>query len=221
MATKILEIDSEDLETILIKIEQSFDIKFGINELKNAQTFGDFTSIILSKINGENTTDCTSQQAFYKLRKAVLDVTKIDINPETHLSDIFPEATRKRDIAAIEAQLDIKLDILTPKALIVRLLTLLTIVSVFGLFLRPTLGFVGIVSSIVLFELAYRFGIELQLNSVKELVNKMVKTNYKKSRRHPLTVNFDEIEPQILAIFEDELGLKKGELTADKVLSFH
>jgi hypothetical protein len=89
------------------------------------------------------------------------------------------------------------------------------------LFIRPTLGFVGIVSSIVLFELAYRFGIELQLNSVKELVNKMVRTNYKKSRRHPLTVNFDEIEPQVLAIFEDELGLKKGELTADKVLRFH
>jgi hypothetical protein len=59
MATKILEIDPEDLETILIKVEQSFDINFGINEFKDTQTFGDFTSIILSKINGENTTDCT------------------------------------------------------------------------------------------------------------------------------------------------------------------
>jgi uncharacterized membrane protein/acyl carrier protein len=223
MTAKKLNFLSEDVEEILIKIEKSFNSTFDVNEFNNAKTFGDFISIILSKINAENTDDCTSQQAFYLLKKAILEDNKIDteITPQTELSDIFSKETRKEGIKNLEQRLNFKLDILIPKALIVRLLTLLIVVSIIGLFIRPTLGFIGIVLSIILFELAYRFGVEFQFNTVGDVANKMIKTNYFKSRRHSLAANLEEIKKQIATIFEEHLGLDKGELKAETVFSFH
>jgi acyl carrier protein len=223
MAAKTLEIFADDVVQVLLEIEQSFAVKFDMDAFKDAKTFGDFSTIILSKINAENTDDCTSQQAFYLLKKAILEDNKIstEITPQTELSDIFPRETRKEIIKKIEERLGFKLDILTPKSLIVRLLTLLVVVSVIGLFIRPTLGFAGVVLSIVLFELAYKKGIEFQFNTVGDVANKMVKTNYFKSRRNPSSANFEEMETVIKTIFEEELGLNKGEIDADTVFSLH
>lgn len=222
MEVTTLSIDAEDIEDILVKIERSFDIKFEINEFKDAETFDNFLSIILSKMKLENTNDCTAQQAFYKLRKAILEDNKIsiEITPRTELSDIFPRETRKQAIKKLEKKLGIKLDILTPKMLIIRLLILFLIVSFIGLFIQPNLGVAGIVLSIVLFEIAYKLGIEFSLNSVGELVNKMIKTHYNKSRKHPLTANLEEIKGLVSTIFEENLGLNKGELTTDTRFDF-
>jgi acyl carrier protein/uncharacterized membrane protein len=220
MAAKTIKVEADDIEAALIKIEQSFNIKFEKDAFKNAKTFGDFNALILSKINVENTDDCTAQQAFYKLRTAILTEKKIDIKPDTQLADIFPRATRKQDIKTLEARLEMKLDILTPKTLIIRLLTLLVIISIIGLFIRPNLGITGIIFSIISFELAYKLGIEFPINSVGELSNKMVKTHYKQSRRNPLTVNLEEIKTQIATIFEESLGLDKNELSSSTTFDF-
>jgi acyl carrier protein len=221
MASKTIKVESEDIEEILLKIEKSFNIKFTTEGLKNAKTFGDFNTIILSKINVENKNDCTSQQAFYKLRTAILTEKKIDIKPDTQLADIFPRATRKQDIKTLEARLEMKLDILTPKTLIIRLLTLLVIISIIGLFIRPNLGVAGIIFSIISFELAYKLGIEFPINSVGELSNRMVKMHYSQSRRNPLTANSEEIKAQIATIFEESLGLDKNELLSDTIFDFY
>ena len=114
MGAITLKVDAEDIEGILAKIEKSFNIKFEKGEFKKAKTYNDFTSIILSKINVELKGDCTPQQAFYKLRTAILVDNKIDVNSHTQLVDIFPRATRKQQIKVLEERLDIKLDILTP-----------------------------------------------------------------------------------------------------------
>jgi acyl carrier protein len=220
MASKTIKVEAEDIEAVLIKIEHSFNIKFEKDEFENAKTFGDFNALILSKINVENTDDCTSQQAFYKLRTAILAEKKIDIKPDTQLADIFPRTTRKHDIKALEAQLDMKLDILTPKTLIIRLLTLLVIVSIIGLFIRPNLGITGIIFSIISFELAYKLGIEFPINSVGELSNRMVKMHYNQSRRNTSTGNLEEITAQIVTIFEESLGLDKNELSSNTTFDF-
>jgi acyl carrier protein/uncharacterized membrane protein len=222
MKAKKLNIDPEDVEDVLLKIEQSFDIKFKTEEFKNARTFGDFNAVILSKISGENANDCTSQQAFYKLRTAILMLnnSEIDINPQTSLAAIFPSETRKQSIRNLEEKIDIKLDILMPKLLIVRLLTLFLIVSFITLFIKPTYGFVGIILSIILFEIAYKMGDEFSVYTMGDLANRMAKYNYKKSRRNPLTMNLEEIETQIKTIFETHLGLDKDELSDETVFVF-
>ncbi len=63
-------IDGEDLSELLEKVENSFDIKFDDTELANVGTFGQLCDHIANKIQLANIDDCTTQQAFYKLRKS-------------------------------------------------------------------------------------------------------------------------------------------------------
>ena len=65
---ELKDIDPEDIEDLLVKIEQSFDIKFEGNELVHAKTFGQLCDHITNKIQLLNSADCTTQQAFYKLQ---------------------------------------------------------------------------------------------------------------------------------------------------------
>ncbi|HQW00235.1 MAG TPA: hypothetical protein PLZ91_07910, partial [Bacteroidia bacterium] len=71
-------IDSEDLEELLKKVEASFDIKFGAAELANISTFGQLCNHISNKIHLVDCDDCTSQQAFYKLRDSISSSFHID-----------------------------------------------------------------------------------------------------------------------------------------------
>src|SRR5688500_12256357 len=88
------DVNSEDLSDILIKVEKSFDFKFAKAELKDVTTFGELCDIIISKVQGDNTDDCTTQQAFYKLRNAFSTAIPIDkdkITTETVLLELFPK----------------------------------------------------------------------------------------------------------------------------------
>ena len=64
-------IDPEDVGDVLKKVEKSFGFKFGDTELKDVKTFGELCDIITYKVQGDSTNDCTTQQAFYKLKTAI------------------------------------------------------------------------------------------------------------------------------------------------------
>src|SRR5690606_16056555 len=95
---QLKDVDIEDIEDLLIKIESSFNIKFVSNELVHIKTFGELSDHIDDKIQLDNMDDCTNQQAFYKLRVAVSKVLKIDkgsITPKTYLTDLVPSYNRR------------------------------------------------------------------------------------------------------------------------------
>ena len=85
---KLDNIDPEDFGDTLLKLEKSFGIKFADNSMKDAKTFGDICDIIESQINLTDKDDCTTQQAFYKVRKAIGLTQNFDesnIEPQTKL----------------------------------------------------------------------------------------------------------------------------------------
>ncbi len=91
-------IDPDDVNDLLLKIEASFNIKFQQNELTHAQTFGEICDLIKGKLQLDHTNDCTTQQAFYKLRSAFISVTQVEnikISPETSLAVLLPRKVRR------------------------------------------------------------------------------------------------------------------------------
>lgn len=96
---ELCNIDPEDISDVLVKVEKSFGFKFGDTELKDTKTFGELCDIITSKVQGVNSNDCTTQQAFYKLRNAIADTLQIDktgITPDTDLQKLFPKNIRRQ-----------------------------------------------------------------------------------------------------------------------------
>ena len=161
--------DPEDISDVLLKVEKSFDFRFGDTELKNVKTFGELCDIIVNKIEGDNLNDCTTQQAFYKVRDALVETLSIDkskIVPATALQELLPKNKRRQLISQVDKLLRCKVDILQPKGWITMTLIVAILTSLIGLFIFWKIALAILVISILGIRLADKSGIELNLETV-------------------------------------------------------
>jgi hypothetical protein len=206
-------IDSDEYGDILKEIEKSFDIEFEKNELLHIKTFGELCDIVLAKINLPNINDSTHQQAFYKLRNAVAAIKGIDkqnIRIETKLKDLFPRKGRKKSIRELEFELGFSLKMLRPYIFVELIILLLFLGSIVFLFINYIWGLEMLAFFFVFNTIAFRTGREFNCETIGEVVKKMTKYNYKKSRRNSETINEEEIIRQLQLIFSDGY-LREGE----------
>jgi hypothetical protein len=211
-------VDSEDIEDILLKIEDSFGFKFEQNELIHTETFGELCDIVIGKIELVHVDDCTSQQAFYKIREAIcstLQLEKSTVTPKTRITEIFPRQKRRQRLKDVEDYLDLKLKILQPKALLTASLLILLLFSIIGIFINWKYGLGGIAFSVLGLSLVIHYANEIKLKTIGELADYMSRENYKRSRRDSQTMNKSEIEGKIRSLFKDYLDLADSELQRD------
>ncbi len=215
-------IDPEDIEDLLIKVEDSFEIKFADNELAHVQTFGEICDHIKKKIQLDHIDDCTTQQAFYKLRSTLVSALHVDtekITPDTLLQDLLPRRIRKSKAQQIEQSLGFKLSLLRPPHYVTGFLVLLLLTSLVALAFTWQFGLAGLGLSIGGLWLAAKTGNELDLKTVGQLAEKMTRENYLRSRRNPKTYNDNEIEKVLTDWFSNDLGIDKCKLTREARLT--
>lgn len=174
---ELINIDPDDIGDVLVKVERSFNIKFVGDELQDIDTFGKLCDHITNKIQLENVNDCTTQQAFYKLRQAF----NMDIHPQTLLADILPEQSRIAKVKSIEKLLGFSLSLFHRSGWLAAILP----------------------------------GKKLELETVGEVVEKMTREHYLRSRRNSSTVNKAEVEKVLIDLFSKDLGLDKSKLNRE------
>ena len=211
-------IDSEDIEDLLVKVETSFDIKFVGDELVHITTFGQLCDHIANKIQLDNSDDCTSQQAFYKLRDAISSILQIEnktISTDFLLAELLPRQSRRSRTRKFEKHLGFKLNILRPPHWVTGTLVISLFASLVGLFFNWQIGLLGLVFSIAGLWFANKIGNELDLQTVGHVAEKMTRESYLKSRRNPKTFNKNEIENVLTDWFSNDLGIDKSKLTRE------
>jgi len=212
-------IDPDDIGDVLQKAEKSFGFHFGDTELKDVKTFGELCDIITNKVQGDNSIDCTTQQAFYKLRDTIATTLHVNkstlLTVDTRLRDLFPKKHRRQQIKAIESALGFQTKVLRPKHWIMTSLFLLLLASFVGLFFYWQTGLAGLTFSIAGFWLSDRLGNELDLTTVGELAEKFAREHYKQVRRNPATVNRTEIAKKVIELFMTDLDLEENVLTRE------
>ena len=199
-------------------METSFDIKFVGDELAHITTFGQLCDHITNKIQLDNSDDCTSQQAFYKLRDAISSTLQIDrntISTDFSLNDILPRQNRRTRIRKLEKHLGYKIDILRPPHFLTVTLAIMLLASLIGLLFNWQMGLLGLVVSIAGLWIANKIGNELDLQTVGQVAGKMTRENYLKSRRNPRTFNKQEIEKVLTGWFSDYFDIDKSKITKD------
>lgn len=214
-------IDSEDIEDLLIKVEASFDIKFGDTELMHITTFGQLCGHIADKIQLDNFNDCTSQQAFYKLRDAISSTLQIDnkvISTDSFLADLLPRQNRRSKTKKLEKYLGFKLKILRFPYWVARTFIILFLASLVGLFFNWQIGLLGLVFSVAGLGFANKIGNEFSLQTVGQVAIKMTRENYLKSRRNQKSFNKNEIEKVLIDLFSQDLSLNKKKLIREAEL---
>ena len=211
-------IDSEDLEELLKKVEASFDIKFGAAELANISTFGQLCNHISNKIHLVDSDGCTSQQAFYKLRDSISSSFHIDkrsISIDTSLATILPRQGRRLLTKQLENHLGFRLNILRPQHWIIITFVIFFLASLLALSFNWQIGLLGVVLSISGLRLAFKMGNELDLKTVGQVAEKMTRENYLRSRRNPKSFNKNEIENVMTDLFRSNLYIDMNDLTKD------
>lgn len=210
MIQQHIDADVQDIKNVLKTIEKSYGIRFENNELSHIRTFGELCGHIISKLHLKDTEDYTTQQAFYRLKEAIVKTNPIDrsaIHTNTTLSSIFKRHCRRRQMRLIEDNLGFKLHALRPRYFIMWLPILLSVGFLITLFFHWQFGIAGIICSIILFKLTEKRGSEFKEETVGELVERITEENYLKLRRDPQTINKKEVIKKIERLFIRVLGL--------------
>jgi hypothetical protein len=206
-------IDPDDISGVLVKVEKSFGIKFGSTELIDVSTFGDLCDIIINKVGGNDISDCTTQQAFYKLRSAIsatLQIDKTNITPDSGLAELFQRPHRRQNVAAVENELGFKIKVLHPKDWIRETFVLTHVISIIVLFAVWKIGLAGLLFSIIGQGLANKFGKEMDLQTLGELAKKISRENYLRARRNSSSINKNEITAKVQLLFSTDLSLAES-----------
>jgi acyl carrier protein len=212
-------VDPDDISDVLVKVEKSFDFKFGHTELKDVKTFGELSDIITNKVQGDNSNDCTTQQAFYKLRDAIADTLTIDkkfITQDTELQELFPRNCRRQKVKEINVRLDAHLEILEIKEWLKWTYLAGIIISLVGFFFKWQFALTGLAFfSFFGWATNKYFATEIVTQTVGQIAEKFARENYLKARRNKKTINKIEIAKKVQELFKAELGLDDKALTRE------
>lgn len=210
MQLELEDIELQDLEDLLPKVAVSFGIQFHPNELADVATFGEFCDRISDKITLEHVSDCTSEQAFQKLKNAVshsLQIDENDLSPSTPLDKLFPLPLRRSRLKMIEKKLGFKLNLLRAPNWLVILFTIVFLLSLITLFFNGTLGVLGIAATISGLFIANKTGLVLDQKTLGDVAEKMTREQYLRSRNNPETFNRSEIEMILITWYSQEFEL--------------
>ena len=214
--------DGLDADEIIIIIEESFNIKFDDNnDFQNVRTYGDLENLILNKIDGVEANDCTSQQAFYKLRNLFVeyfDINYKQIKPQTSLEKIFPTKDRIKNIQCLQLLLKTKVNILKTDFYFGFLAVIFIISSIYFFFNALFLGIILFIFGLLFIKFSLNPSKDFNIKSVGELSNFLMINDYKVARSNSQTFNPKEIKQIIKNIFSDILGISPSEINHQTIL---
>jgi hypothetical protein len=208
--------DPEDIGDAVQRITSSLGLKPKYKTFYSVVTFGDLCDTIENLLPFEHRDDCTTQQAFYKLRSAISEIqllNKQDITLDTKLEELFPRHNRRKKIKLLEHAIGTPLHLLTRKMWINYMLFAGFLISLIALFFNLLFGLAGLAFFALLTRLANRFlRTEFKILTLKALACKLADDHYAKARRHAGTMNKKEIIPMIRRAFMQEFDLPKEAL---------
>ncbi len=205
------------------KLEKSFGTKFADKSFKNAKTYGDICDIIESQISLTHKDDCTTQQAFYKVRQAIgLTQTFDERNIElpTKLEDIFPRSNRRQNIQHFQKALGFSVDILSMKTWLAWTIAIGFILSIITFFFSWQYAVAGLIFFTLFTWTISKFSKELNISTVQELTEKISREHYSLVRRQNGTVNRKEITKTIQDVFIADHLIDREHLTKDATIGW-
>lgn len=208
-------IDPEEVEDAIKTAEKSLGVKLIQKDLDRVTNFGGFCDAVIEKAGVPYAEGCTTQQAFYKLREAIVNtrqLTKAQLHPSSKLEDIFPKKKRSNDIRAVERYLNLELHLLKPALWLINSLLIGFGVACVMMFVNWKVGLLAFVVDFLCLTMANYFATEFAVTTLGQVAEKMALKHYRASRRNPGTINKKEAAGTIKKIFSQSLLLPESAL---------
>lgn len=221
--TNLADFEFEDVFDVVIKLQKSFGLKFKRDAFYNIKTFGELCDVFENNMTYQHTDDCTKQQAFYQVRNAISMTQKItedQIKPDSKLKDLFPHKNRRKKAKEFKKYLDTDIKILTYPDWLASAFIIGFLLSLVAFFFDWRIALTGILFFISASKIADHFSNVLNLQTVRDLTEKLSRENYIEIRRTMGTINRKEILQIIIDTFSTDLDIEKTNLTRDARFSW-
>lgn len=210
-------VDPDEISDILLKVENSFDIQFKQTELEGVDTFGALCDLIERKVNGIHSVGCSTQQAYYKIREAIASVQEIDktaITLDSKLQLLFPRHDRNKKIRRLQQKLGISFEILSMQGWFAWLIFGGIVGSNLLFFFQWQMAVTGLILFIATGWFTSKFfSKELELDTLRQLTEKLSREHYVALRRNPASINRNEIARKVKELFKADLAFEDHQLT--------
>lgn len=209
----------DEAEDVVLSIENTFDITFDDKDFYKGMTFGDLCRSVDSKIKHQDTGGCTSQQAFYKVRDALVTLNisdKESIKPSTPLADILGK-NRKKSANKLKSYLGIKFFMFEIPGYIGIPFTIICLISFVAMFFKSEFAW-GFGTSLAILYIASKLTTNLIFKTVEDLVRHLVVYNYNDVRRNKDSYNKNEIDSVVKTLFLNICALDENELLPETVI---
>jgi len=220
---KLDDYDNEDISDVVVKLEESFGLKFDKTAFYHVKTFGDLCDVFENHINYEHRDDCTKQQAFYRVRDAIASTLRIErynIQLDTKLSNMFPSRHRRQKVKELKRAVGTNIKILTYPNWLGLTFGIGFLLSLISFFFDWRLAFSGILLSIFAIKVAEKLGKTLIVQTVRELTEKLSREHHADIRRIKGTYNKQETLQIIIDAFNNDLEIEKAYLTRETTFSW-
>ncbi|MGA2184604.1 MAG: hypothetical protein ABSH47_16400 [Bryobacteraceae bacterium] len=190
-----LQLIDEVAEDLLREIQLSFWVDFTGDDLVAAETIGDLFDCVERKMGGFDSPKCLSSLAFYRLRRALVDVSGLDrrsIVPVASLQEVMPSRARRAWWDALQARTRFSLRPLQPTNALCRTLGVAAVLIAGGAAVEclPWLGVAswpcGFVGAFFVYALLFKLTTPLHrefpedIQIFKQLVRMAQRDNYRK-----------------------------------------
>jgi acyl carrier protein len=100
-----------DSVELVMSVENKFGIRIPDADCEKIYTVQDFSDTVFKMISIHPTDKCLTQIIFYRIRKAFknLELTKVDIKPDTKISDLLTQTELKANWNRLETEIGLKL----------------------------------------------------------------------------------------------------------------
>lgn len=215
--------EDEDIFDVVAKLEKSFGLKFEKDAFYNIRTFGDLCEVFESYVKYEHSYGCTKQQAFYRVREAIVStqgISRDSITLGSKLEDLFTRRGRRQKVTLVKNYLGVDIELLTYPGWLALTFGAGLLLSFLVFFISWEIALAGMVFFIVAINMAGKFGNTLDLKTVRELADKLAREHYMDVRRTKGTINRDEVLEIIIDTFSKDLGVDKADLKKEAIFSW-
>jgi len=215
--------DEEEVEDIILKLEKSFNFKFQQEAFRNVKTFGDLVNVFENELETEVSDDCTTQHAFYIIRAALVDQTRVSSNSvmlDSNLEEFFQLKSRRKSIKAFKKSLNVSAKLLTYPAWLQTIVGILAFVSIVLFLFDWRIAVVLLLFASLFHILAERLGNVLVVRTIRELTLLLTRENYAEVRGSGRRINKAEIFDVIVDCFSHSLAIDKDKIRRESKFSW-
>jgi hypothetical protein len=221
--SKLDDYEDEDIFDVVIKLEKSFGLNFEKDAFYNIRTFGDLCDVFENYLKYDHLDDCTKQQTFYRVREAIgsaQGISRDRITVDSKLEELFPRHDRRRKAKLFKTYLALEIDILTYPGWLALTFGVGLLLSLVAFFFSWKIALGGLVFFIMAIKFADKLGNTLDLQTVRDLTDKLSREHYIDVRRTKGTINRDEVMQIIIDTFSNDLDIAKADLKKEARFSW-